>query len=297
VVGFGLIGLAGWAVWFPNVDLDVKYGPRSCGAGALRVLLQGQSQNRGVLSAPTCRSNATEGVVFCSVLALLGLVILALGLLERLGIRRLPVGPGVVPLRRWSVNWRPPYLQVEGDSFHIVIPRLFGNRRWTVPLRHVTVATVPRERQEQALLALQDVVFDEPQRVEMIAARYSYCIPNLQVFFEQPQRVPTVRRFPVNPGLDFTPKETRSPKGVVLDHADLLAKRFESYVPDPADETPVAEYLLRRAALARARTERQIVEAVDAARNDGLSWARIGALLGTSAQAAQQRYGHLTETS
>jgi hypothetical protein len=83
----------------------------------------------------------------------------------------------------------------------------------------------------------------------------------------------------------------------ILDHADELAKRFEDYDPDAADETPVAEHLLRRAALARARTERQIVEAVEAARAGGLSWARIGKLLGTSAQAAQQRYAHRAETS
>jgi hypothetical protein len=43
--------------------------------------------------------------------------------------------------------------------------------------------------------------------------------------------------------------------------------------------------------LARARSERQIIDAVIAARNAGISWARIGNLLGTSAQAAQQRYG------
>jgi hypothetical protein len=156
-------------------------------------------------------------------MALLGATILSLGLLERLGTRRLPSGPGVVPLRRWSVNWRPPYLQVDGDSFHIVIPRLFGNRRWTVPMKEVTVATVPRVRDEQAELALADVGFDKPQRVEMIATRYSYGIPNLQVFFEQPQRVPAVRRFPTNPGLAFTPRETRSREGVVLDGILLSA--------------------------------------------------------------------------
>ena len=82
----------------------------------------------------------------------------------------------------------------------------------------------------------------------------------------------------------------------ILDHADDLAKRFEDYEPVDSDERSVAEYLLQRAALARARTERQILEAVDAARADGISWARIGALLGTSAQAAQQRYGSITET-
>jgi hypothetical protein len=47
--------------------------------------------------------------------------------------------------------------------------------------------------------------------------------------------------------------------------------------------------------LARARSERQIVDAVIAARNAGISWARIGDMLGTSAQAAQQRYGDVVE--
>ena len=55
----------------------------------------------------------------------------------------------------------------------------------------------------------------------------------------------------------------------ILDHADELAKRFEDYEPDPGDERPVEEYLIQRAALARARSERQIVEAVTAARSQG----------------------------
>jgi len=50
----------------------------------------------------------------------------------------------------------------------------------------------------------------------------------------------------------------------ILDHADELAARFENYEPD--DERPVEEYLLQRAALARARSERQIVDAITAAR-------------------------------
>lgn len=81
----------------------------------------------------------------------------------------------------------------------------------------------------------------------------------------------------------------------ILDHADELAKRFEDYEPDPADERSVEEYLLERAALARARSERQIVDAVTAARARNVPWQRIGELLGTSAQAAQQRYGAVVE--
>ena len=83
----------------------------------------------------------------------------------------------------------------------------------------------------------------------------------------------------------------------ILDHADELAKRFEDYEPSPDDEVAVAEHVLRRAALARARSERQMSDAVDAARRAGISWKRIGAELGITAQAAQQRYGPVTRTA
>lgn len=79
----------------------------------------------------------------------------------------------------------------------------------------------------------------------------------------------------------------------ILDHADELSKRFEDYEPSSDDEVGVAEYLLRRATLARARSERQIAEAVEAARRAGIPWKRIGTELGISAQAAQQRYGEI----
>lgn len=77
----------------------------------------------------------------------------------------------------------------------------------------------------------------------------------------------------------------------ILDHADEMARQLEAYDPAEGDRRPVEEYLLRRAAVARARGERQILEAVVAARAAGVTWMRIGRLLGTSAQAAQQRYG------
>lgn len=81
----------------------------------------------------------------------------------------------------------------------------------------------------------------------------------------------------------------------ILDHADELARRFEEYEPDAADERPVEEYILQRAVLNRARSERQIVDAVVTARGAGISWGKIGEILGTSAQAAQQRYGEIVE--
>jgi len=81
----------------------------------------------------------------------------------------------------------------------------------------------------------------------------------------------------------------------ILDQADELAKRFEDYEPGEGDQVPVEEYLLQRAALARARSEREVVDAVSAARTSGMSWNKIGEILGTSAQAAQQRYGAVVE--
>lgn len=83
----------------------------------------------------------------------------------------------------------------------------------------------------------------------------------------------------------------------ILDHADELAKRFEDYEPKAEDERSVEEYVLERATIARARSERDVVEAITRARNTGMSWQRIGAILGTSAQAAQQRYGAVVESA
>ena len=83
----------------------------------------------------------------------------------------------------------------------------------------------------------------------------------------------------------------------ILDHADELAKRFEDLDPEHAVEIPVEEYLLQRAVVARARSEQQLIDAVTKARSAGLPWQKIGLLLGTSAQAAQQRYGAVLETT
>jgi hypothetical protein len=77
----------------------------------------------------------------------------------------------------------------------------------------------------------------------------------------------------------------------ILDHADELASRFESYEPTPQDaRDPEAFVTLRDAVLSRSDAERSIKAAVDNARAHGYSWALIGSLLGTSGEAARQRY-------
>jgi hypothetical protein len=81
----------------------------------------------------------------------------------------------------------------------------------------------------------------------------------------------------------------------IINQAEELAARFEDHEPD-ADDVRDASALreLRRAFLARAEAEQRVAEAVVKARADRHSWASIGAMLGTSGEAARQRYGQRT---
>lgn len=77
----------------------------------------------------------------------------------------------------------------------------------------------------------------------------------------------------------------------ILQHADELAARFESYEPDSKDELDSGAVALLRAAVSeRSEAERHLVEAVRSARAAGLSWSAIGSFVGTSGEAARQRY-------
>lgn len=77
----------------------------------------------------------------------------------------------------------------------------------------------------------------------------------------------------------------------ILQHADELAARFENYDPNPADELDAgAVALLRTAIQERSDAERHVLEAVRAARSAGMSWSAIGLFIGTSGEAARQRY-------
>jgi hypothetical protein len=77
----------------------------------------------------------------------------------------------------------------------------------------------------------------------------------------------------------------------ILDQADELAARFEDHEPgEGASRDAIALRTVREAFVARANAERQLADAVAAARGEGHSWASIGAMLGTSGEAARQRY-------
>lgn len=77
----------------------------------------------------------------------------------------------------------------------------------------------------------------------------------------------------------------------ILAHADELAARFENYEPMPDDELDPAVVAVLRAAVAeRSAAERHLLEAVQAARDAGVSWAAIGTFVGTTGEAARQRH-------
>jgi hypothetical protein len=81
----------------------------------------------------------------------------------------------------------------------------------------------------------------------------------------------------------------------ILAHADELTRRFAEH--EPADDRIIDARALRDIGAAverRAIAERHIADAVTVARAEGHSWAAIGAMLGTSGEAARQRYGSPT---
>lgn len=77
----------------------------------------------------------------------------------------------------------------------------------------------------------------------------------------------------------------------ILAHADELAARFENYEPSEADELDLTAVNALRAAVAeQSAAERHVLEAVRTARQAGMSWNAIGTFVGTSGEAARQRY-------
>ncbi len=78
----------------------------------------------------------------------------------------------------------------------------------------------------------------------------------------------------------------------IIDQADQLAACFESHDPDLGEVKDAAALrAVRQAAHARAQAEASLADAVSLARAHGHSWAAVGAMLGTSGEAARQRYG------
>lgn len=78
----------------------------------------------------------------------------------------------------------------------------------------------------------------------------------------------------------------------LIAHADELADAFENYEPTDEDLTAPLPPLMaiKLAAFRRAAAEKELAEAVRAARAARLSWREVGEAIGTSGEAARQRY-------
>jgi hypothetical protein len=81
----------------------------------------------------------------------------------------------------------------------------------------------------------------------------------------------------------------------ILAQADELADRFERHEPQEVRDAGALK-AVRAAALKRAHAEADLAKAVARARVDRHSWQAIGAMLGTSGEAARQRYGQPART-
>ncbi len=76
----------------------------------------------------------------------------------------------------------------------------------------------------------------------------------------------------------------------LIAHADEIADQFEGYEPRDQDRHEPSLLALRRIAYRKSLVERDLADAVREARAAGASWAKIGGELGTSGEAARQRY-------
>ena len=81
----------------------------------------------------------------------------------------------------------------------------------------------------------------------------------------------------------------------LMARADELADLFERCDPSDEDLGEPALLALRRVAYQRALFERELLEAVRAARAAGASWAKVGKERGTSGEAARQRHADRVE--
>lgn len=78
----------------------------------------------------------------------------------------------------------------------------------------------------------------------------------------------------------------------IISKAEELAARFEEHEPDSERLLGAAALReLRDAFLTRAHAEQRLTKAVEKARSEGHSWVSIGVMVGTSGEAARQRYG------
>jgi hypothetical protein len=83
----------------------------------------------------------------------------------------------------------------------------------------------------------------------------------------------------------------------LIAQGDELADQLEAYEPSPDERGEPPLLTVRRLAYQRSFLERELLAAVSAARTAGIAWSKIGHELGTSGEAARQRYANRIKES
>jgi hypothetical protein len=78
----------------------------------------------------------------------------------------------------------------------------------------------------------------------------------------------------------------------LIANAERLADEFEDYDPEAEDfGAPMSPIMaVKLAAFRRSRAEKDLADAVAAARDADISWRKLGEAIGTSGEAVRQRY-------
>ena len=78
----------------------------------------------------------------------------------------------------------------------------------------------------------------------------------------------------------------------LIAQADELATRFEDYEPTDKDfDAPLPPLMaVRLAQFRRTQAEKELADAIRAARNAKISWRELGEAIGTTGEAVRQRY-------
>ena len=82
----------------------------------------------------------------------------------------------------------------------------------------------------------------------------------------------------------------------LIKHGDFYAKQFEDYATGSEDAIDTETFnALWAAGQQKSALENSIAELVTKARSENMSWKLIGQILGTSGEAARQRYGAIAK--
>ncbi|ADP81190.1 hypothetical protein [Pseudofrankia inefficax] len=131
-------------------------------------------------------------------------------------------------LKSYRLAVRKPSVVSRDGNIEMTLPTYFGGRKWIIPLRQIAV------RDLSAAPSVDNTADREPVLARELRVPYLFTTgpvtkPNLQLMFDEPQRVPPVRlaaAFAPNTDLPFGYRSTRSQIG---DHVDgVLLRAYDS---------------------------------------------------------------------